>query len=446
MQQMQMMLCMQQPQMTQVLMAQQQKQLAQPQLQQVQPNILMNPQMAQAMPDAQMMQQFPNAAMAQLARPGVQMQPGMQGMQAGMQQFQNMQQQMTLMNLAGQQQAFAQGVRNPGFMGQRFPPPMPPSLSSTPDIPRTTPVPLEDPAIITTIPNDPSFGGPGSAFVDHSEQSKHPIPKPDLPLSVSPHLPEPAEDETPVPKVSTVDPMAGLTEQPKKNTPGIIHLPPAFPSEEELMLSPDSTSGTPISMKQNYWQRRKKSADESPTTLMTKNIFPSEDPSPASVLTMNLVAETRMKDVVEKDETEASPPAVKEEIKPATPATPALPETPKKSVKELKGKEPKAFCLSDLGALVTDTVTHNSKLPKTTMPSGVGSVEVIPSESMMRSGRLSHPGNKEPPREQRGDPRSDPRSDSRPQKETHWRAHDIREKEGADQWRPLSRESREREF
>ena len=206
---------------------------------QVQPNILMNPQMAQAMPAQEMMQQFPNAAMAQLARPGVQMQPGMEGMQ----NLQAMQQQFSFMNLAGQQQAFAQGVRNPGFMGPRFPPPMPPS--STPDIPRTTPIPLEDPAIITTIPNDPSFGGPGSAFVDHSEQAKLPsIPKPELPLRVSPHLAEPAEEETPVPKPSTVDPMSTLTtEQPKKNTPGIIHLPPAFPTEEEMLLSPDSTSG-----------------------------------------------------------------------------------------------------------------------------------------------------------------------------------------------------------
>ena len=137
-----------------------------------------------------------------------------------------------------------------------------------------------------------------------------------------------------------------------------------------------------------------------------------------------------MKDVAEKDESEASPPPAKEE---ARPAAPVLAETPKKSGQASKGKEPKQFCLSDFSALVSDTVTHNSKLPKTTMPSGVGSVEVIPSESMMRSGRLSV--GKEAPR-------------SAAHKESHWRAHDIREKEagGAEQWRPKSRESKDKEF
>ena len=181
----------------------------------------------------------------------------------------------------------------------------------------------------------------------------------------------PSSEAVPLPAAKT----SSASETPVKQTktPGLIRLPPQLPTEEDLLKSPDA-AGTPVNMKKNYWQNRQKSSESG-----EKKALPETE------------------QIKEELETTESPPVLVSEPKkvkraspdpadiPLPPEKPVPPETPKKkSDKQIK---PRGFNLSDLGDLVTKTVTHNNNIPKTDIRAAAdsGSVEVVLNQGYRRT-------------------------------------------------------------
>lgn len=127
---------------------------------------------------------------------------------------------------------------------------------------------------------------------------------------------------------------------------------------------------TPVHMKKNYWQNRQKSSESA-----EKNTIP-EAPVEQEVKLSESSSTTTSPSVTENKK--------KEEVTPTEKSvTPPTEETPKRKPE----KKSKGFNLSDLGDLVTKTVTHNNNIPKTDISAAVssGSVEVVLNQSYRRT-------------------------------------------------------------
>ena len=210
--------------------------------------------------------------------------------------------------------------------------------------------------------------------------------------------------EVPAMKSSSTAPPVTPVKQSTK-TPGIIRLPQdhQLPTEEDLLKSPDA-AGTPVNMKKNYWQNRQKSSD---STAEKKGELtpPKEEPEKTpEVLAPEPTTE------VKSEKTQPPPEPTDVASKPVT-EKPIVPqETPKK--KSEKPIKTKGFNLSDLGALVTKTVTHNNNIPKTDISAAAnsGSVEVVLNQGYRRT-----------------------------HSPCQARAVESRERRDSDTWRPLSK-------
>jgi len=196
--------------------------------------------------------------------------------------------------------------------------------------------------------------------------------------SKSTELPPSSSEALPPSAKTSTAPETTPVKQPTK-TPGLIRLPPQLPTEEDLLKSPDA-GGTPVNMKKNYWQNRQKSSES--VEKRAPEITPLKEEPEKKTADLPPVPVSE----VEKEKTEVKLPSDSADrpVKPAA-EKPVPAETPKKkSERQIKTK---GFNLSDLGDLVTKTVTHNNNIPKTDISAAAnsGNVEIVLSQGYRRT-------------------------------------------------------------